>query len=53
MSQEYNLYDTKNQITAENKIVSDYRQDTSGTKSHEDKQWRPIPAQAKPEGFPS
>jgi len=52
-SQEYNLYNTKNQITAEDKIVSDYGQDPNWTKSPEDKRWRPIPAQAKPEGFPS
>ena len=47
--QEYNLYNTKNQITAEDKIVSDYGQDPNWTKSPEDKRWRPIPAQAKPE----
>ena len=52
-SQEYNLYNAKSQITAENEIVSDYRQDTNWTKSPEDNRERPIPAQAKPEGFPS
>ena len=35
------------------KVVSSYGQDTNWTKSPEDNQWRPIPAQAKPEGFPS
>ena len=50
---EYNLYNTKNQLTAENEIVSDYGQDTNWTKSPEDNHWRPIPAQAKPQGFPS
>ena len=53
MSQEYKLYNTKIQITVEDKIVSDYGQDTNWTKSPKDNQWRPIPAQAKPEGFPS
>ena len=52
-SQEYNLYNRKIQITAKYKIVSDYGQDTNWTKSPEDNRWRPIPAQAKPEGFPS
>ena len=36
-----------------NEIVSDYGQDTNWTKSPEYNRWRPIPAQAKPEGFPS
>ena len=36
-----------------NNIASDYGQDTNWTKSPEDNRWRPIPAQAKPEGFPS
>ena len=36
-----------------NEIESAYGQDTNWTKSPEDNQWRPIPAQAKPEGFPS
>ena len=36
-----------------NKIVSVYGQDTNWTKSLEDNRERPIPAQAKPEGFPS
>ena len=35
------------------KIVSDYGQDTNWTKSPEDNQGVHIPAQAKPEGFPS
>ena len=34
-----------------NEIGSDYGQDTNWTKSPEDNRWRPIPAQAKPEGF--
>ena len=34
-------------------IVSDYGQDTNWTKSPEDNQRYHIPAQAKPEGFPS
>ena len=33
--------------------MSDYGQDTNWTKSPEDQRWRPIPAQAKMEGFPS
>ena len=35
-SQEYKLHNTKIQITAEDKIVSDYGQDTNWTKSPED-----------------
>jgi hypothetical protein len=35
-----------------NGIVSDYGQDINWTKSPEDNRWRPIPAQAKLEGFP-
>ena len=48
-----NLYITKIQMTAKAKVVSSYGQDTNWTKSPEDKRWRPIPAQAEPEGFPS
>ena len=52
-SQEYNLYNTKVQLTAENNIASDYGQDTNWTKSLADNRWRKFPAQATPEGFPS
>ena len=36
-----------------NNIVSGYGQDANWTKSPEDNRERPIPAQAKPAGFPS
>ena len=39
--------------SGKNEIASDYGQDTNWTKSPGDNRWRPIPAQAKPEGFPS
>ena len=48
-----NLYITKIQMTAKAKVVSGYGQDTNWTKSPEDKRWRPISAQAEPDGFPS
>ena len=50
MSQDTNRYNTKIQITAESEIVSEYEQEYKWTKSPEDKQCRPYPAQAKPEG---
>ena len=40
----------KDTITAESEIVSEYGQEYKWIKSPEDNQWRPYPAQAKPEG---
>ena len=49
-SQDTNRYNTKIQIIAESEIVSEYGQEYKWTKSPEDNQWRPYPAQAKSEG---
>ena len=46
-------YITKIQKNNGSEVVSDYGQDTNWTKSPEDKRRLHVPAQAKPEGFPS